>query len=1381
MQQEADSTEPDITTTRQEITPTLGTRVEMTVVASSPDGGTLTYQWYTAAGGRIGDDQLISEATQKTYVISSVTVDDQGDYRVVVTNTKANASSTSKICDAYGVFPTAEVVNCAVYTAPTKVTYTEGETLDLTGLVVNLTKSDSSTEDIAFEDFAANGITTVKANGAALVMADTEIVINIKGKTVIQAITVTAPDAVINPAAIAGVIAPVNGATPVTTITATDQYTAAVTWSPADGTFAADRVYTATITLTPKAGYTLTGVDGDSFTVTGATTVTNPANSGVITAVFPATASGQQTDDSDFKIVDGLLWEYKGADGDVVIPEGVIRVMDDAFAQNTSITSIYFPQSVEYVGNSDGALRGCTKLISLTFSNTTYFVDTDLNEHASIKELNIYRGGTDSIARNRFMGGDSENSTLEKINFGEGITEIGTWEFDNFKALKQVDFPDSLRIIGQNAFSGCEMLQSVVFPDALETIGGYSFSGCLGLSEIIIPKGINKVFNSAFKDCANLTKLSIPNGLTLNSTFEGCTKMNTLHITLSPYTTELDDIYTDLALDAILIDEGITSIGYYTFSGQTKLKELHLPETLESISDGAFAGCSNLESITIPIQTTNTSPTAFVDCPNLKNITISYKDNPIVSNRMQLPGTVQTLTIAEGITTIEAWNLNNLHSLTTLLLPGTLIKIESNSFNGCEQLENFRFPKALERLDNDCFKDSVKLTELTIQSNGLSFGENTFENCDQLKTLKVLFSGSEDFRLNSSLLPIEEIYIGEGFTRLDGLFSAPSLGSSSLKKVTLPESLIEIGGSAFGNCNNLNEINIPSNVTQVGSFAFENCTSLKSVILPDSVTHIQDGAFYGCAGLEHLAISRNVQQINNDAFSGCTNITQLEIPSKGPQLQGYSYANIQKLTLLDSPSSMNVVSNTIDAEEIIIEDGFTEIDSSSFRNLARLKKISFPSSIRRIGSDSFENCSNLEELVFPNGLISIGSAFKNCSKLSAVSIPGSVESIGAFDGCESLDTITISNTSLQRLNNKPFYTCRPKTINVLYSAEASAMSGYYLPFADTVNIAEGITSIGSLGYLNGKEIVVPKSVTNIARINADIWRSDYPCPKTMKVYYNSYAHQFALENNVPFSFIDRELEDDAVSGVTIIEESKVILLNSEELLVHEVLPATAGNKNVTWVSSNPEIATVDNFGHVKGLKEGTATITVTTEEGGFQDSCEITVFLRKFPVLPTDSIVHRVLNAEGNSTLMTKVSDTNLNLYLANDYFRHTVDKWWNIWMGSNITVNGSTALQLMAFQYTNVKTKAFYEGFYGDLFMNYSEPGTLTKNCAQIIYHLIHNYPDAIIPVNLTLSLPSGVNSDALSLTDLTWYLDRADSEMVFNLLNDYDSVLTVTETFGN
>lgn len=96
--------------------------------------------------------------------------------------------------------------------------------------------------------------------------------------------------AIINIAPIGGVTAPVRDAVPVSTITETAQYTGSITWKPADSPFKASTVYTATITLIPKTGYTLTGVAANFFNIAGVTS-TNAANSSVITAVFPATSS----------------------------------------------------------------------------------------------------------------------------------------------------------------------------------------------------------------------------------------------------------------------------------------------------------------------------------------------------------------------------------------------------------------------------------------------------------------------------------------------------------------------------------------------------------------------------------------------------------------------------------------------------------------------------------------------------------------------------------------------------------------------------------------------------------------------------------------------------------------------------------------------------------------------------------------------------------------------------------------------------------------------------------------------------------------------------------------------------------------------------------
>lgn len=89
----------------------------------------------------------------------------------------------------------------------------------------------------------------------------------------------------INLPEVAGVISPIPGAVPVEVITETEEYTGTVIWTPADNPFGEGQEYSAIITLVPKEGYTLEGIGENFFTVQGAT-ATNPAGSGVITAVF---------------------------------------------------------------------------------------------------------------------------------------------------------------------------------------------------------------------------------------------------------------------------------------------------------------------------------------------------------------------------------------------------------------------------------------------------------------------------------------------------------------------------------------------------------------------------------------------------------------------------------------------------------------------------------------------------------------------------------------------------------------------------------------------------------------------------------------------------------------------------------------------------------------------------------------------------------------------------------------------------------------------------------------------------------------------------------------------------------------------------------------
>ena len=111
--------------------------------------------------------------------------------------------------------------------------------------------------------------------------------------------------------AITQLTAPVKNEVPQTEIT-TDEYTATVVWSPeVTDKFVYNTVYTATITITPKTNYTVKGIAENGYTVSGAETVTNEADSATVTAVYSATGSYDTVDTNEFtKPLEIVGWTY---------------------------------------------------------------------------------------------------------------------------------------------------------------------------------------------------------------------------------------------------------------------------------------------------------------------------------------------------------------------------------------------------------------------------------------------------------------------------------------------------------------------------------------------------------------------------------------------------------------------------------------------------------------------------------------------------------------------------------------------------------------------------------------------------------------------------------------------------------------------------------------------------------------------------------------------------------------------------------------------------------------------------------------------------------------------------------------------------------------
>lgn len=209
----------------------------------------------------------------------------------------------------------------------------------------------------------------------------------------------------------------------------------------------------------------------------------------------------------------------------------------------------------------------------------------------------------------------------------------------------------------------------------------------------------------------------------------------------------------------------------------------------------------------------------------------------------------------------------------------TVVSIGSAAFSGAWYLTK-RTPHEV------CVFRESSITKITLPETITMIGEYAFYYCRALKEVNI----PNDVKVieNSTFrqTAIDVLELSGSVERLADY----SLSIGNFKEVKLPQSLTEIGKSAFQMCGDLEKIEIPARVREILQGTFWRCVKLKEVVLPEGIETIRARAFWECPGLESIILPASIKKIENFKRDGKPQHIFADIPKLTATVEHGSYA-----------------------------------------------------------------------------------------------------------------------------------------------------------------------------------------------------------------------------------------------------------------------------------------------------------------------------------------------------------------------------------------------------------------------------------------------------------------------------------------------------------
>lgn len=715
-----------------------------------------------------------------------------------------------------------------------------------------------------------------------------------------------------------------------------------------------------------------------------------------------------------------ILWDGRNLEGEARLPGTVRIIAGGAFYGNKGLTGIWIPESVEWIGAA--AFKGCSGLRQVSWPG----------------------GGCRWLEPEVFSG----CTQLERITIDREKKE---------DTAGNVNW----QTIGECAFYHCKSLREICMAEATE-IGKEAFAGCVQMSfPLWDVRKIQWIGERAFEDTPLLPGVKgVPAVVgTIVVSGKGCS-------------------------GEICLEEGITGIAPFAFSGNREITRLVLPESLERIGEGAFWGCSSLGEVRFPENPCIIDARAFEKCSSLLEVKLRAAKLRTAAfaycislKRAEIIGkTILPERLFEGCVQLEACVCKAAGA------------VKAQCFSGCAKLEQFDFSRihvVKEYAFAGC--DSLRRVEFP---DGACVGAHAFEDCGCLEEI-VLLGERGDIRLRE--------YAFSGCTALGRVSvrgkewkwnrygdilqdSIPEtvrlLFHSALscfevereevlrgyrgagRRIRIPEGIRRIEAEVFRDMPGLGEIAIPDSVEYIGARAFHGTAWMEKqrkaspvvtvnqmlldgsqctgeVTVPEGIRLVCGWAFANGMGIERIRFLSERVRVDEFAFRNCIYLREIILPDgSSVKLQGIGDRDrelpaLAKQAVMDSLNCFKtdgkgvLVECTGNISRLRMAEGITAIGEGAFQDGNLLTEIILPRTVKKIGRRAFAGCKWLRNVRQARAVEEIGDmAFFGCGALEEVELSENLRGFGirAFENCTSLREIFIPE-GVEEIPDRAFYRC----------------------------------------------------------------------------------------------------------------------------------------------------------------------------------------------------------------------------------------------------------------------------------------------------------------------------------------------------------------------